>query len=77
VRFGRQAKKPARVSKGRNATGIRNIVPYFTIRQIKKKCLKGEFIDRSREIQIVESGISKDGIEETDTGKTVYIGSTK
>ena len=55
----------------------RNVVPYFTIQQIKKKCLKGEFIARSREIQIIESGISKDGIEEADTGKTVYIGSTK
>jgi len=55
----------------------RNEVPYFTIQQIKRKCLKGEFIARGKEIQSVESGKSEDGMEEVDTGKTVYIGSIK
>jgi len=48
----------------------RNEVPYFTIQQIKRKCLKGEFIARGKEIQSVESGKSEDGMEEVDTGKT-------
>jgi len=49
----------------------KNDVPYFTIEQIKKKCLKEEFISKSRSYRFTESSFV-DG-----TAKTVYIGDRK
>jgi len=50
----------------------RNEIPYFTMEQIKKKCLKEEFISRSRSYSFDESSF-QDG----DTAKTIYIGDSK
>lgn len=50
----------------------RNEVPYFTMEQIKKKCMKEEFISRSRSYSFDESSFP-DG----DTAKTIYIGDGK
>lgn len=55
----------------------RNEIPYFTIEQIKNKCLKGEFIARSRNIDIRESATVHEDSEKAETGKTVYIGKPK
>lgn len=50
----------------------RNPVPYFTIDQIQKKCLKEEFISQSRSFRFAESSFG-----EGETAKTVYIGDGK
>lgn len=49
----------------------KNEVPYFTIEQIKKKCLKEEFISKSRSYRFAESSVTE------GTAKTVYIGDGK
>lgn len=50
----------------------KNAEPYFTIEQIKKKCLKEEFISKSRSYRFAESSF-----EDGETAKTVYIGDGK
>lgn len=50
----------------------KNEVPYFTMEQIQKKCLKEEFISKSRTYRFVESSF-----DNGDTAKTVYIGDGK
>ena len=54
------------------AVDDKNEVPYFTIEQIQKKCLKEEFISKSRTYRFVESSF-----DSGDTAKTVYIGDGK
>ncbi len=49
----------------------KNETPHFTIEQIKKKCLKEEFISKSRSYRFAESSFA-DG-----TAKTAYIGDGK
>ena len=49
----------------------RNNLPYFTMEQIKRKCLKNEFISTCNNYRFAESSFLN------DTAKTVYIGDTK
>jgi len=53
------------------AVDDKNKVPYFTIEQIKRKCLKDEFISKSRSYRFAESSFVE------GTAKTVYIGDGK
>lgn len=49
----------------------RNDIPYFTVEQIKQKCLKDEFVSKSKSYRFAESSF------DDDTAKTVYIGDGK
>lgn len=49
----------------------RNEIPYFTVEQIKRKCLKDEFVSKSKSYRFAESSFDE------DTAKTVYIGDGK
>lgn len=49
----------------------RNDIPYFTVEQIKRKCLKDEFVSKSKSYRFSESSFDE------DTAKTVYIGDGK
>lgn len=49
----------------------KNEISYFTIGQIKRKCLKGEFVSNSKSYRFAESSFDE------DTAKTVYIGDGK
>lgn len=49
----------------------KNNIPYFTVEQIKRKCLKDEFVSKSKSYRFSESSF------DDDTAKTVYIGDGK
>ena len=49
----------------------KNEVPYFTLERIKKKCLKEEFVSKSRSYRFAESSFVN------GTAKTVYLGDGK
>jgi len=50
----------------------KNEVPYFTVEQIQKKCLKEEFVSKSKKYRFVESSF-----DNGSTAKTAYIGDGK
>lgn len=49
----------------------KNDIPYFTVEQIKRKCLKDEFVSKSKSYRFSESSFDE------ATAKTVYIGDGK
>lgn len=49
----------------------RNDIPYFTVEQIKNKCLRDEFVSKSKSYRFAESSFNE------TTAKTVYIGDGK